>query len=205
VSFDDAGAEEELGADLGVRPSVMGKPCDLLLLRRDLVARVISALAHGLARGRQLASGAIGASLATHRGEHGVRVAQLLARLHPTVLAPQPFAVAQPAAVEAITPVLEALVAAVYASFAAMSPSTLSRPASRSTDQGTGQALHGREEPPTARLCRQRSNRWTSTSAWPARDDHTFVRDELDNIAADALLPARIGAEEDLPPREVGG
>jgi hypothetical protein len=37
-----------------------------------------------------------------------------------------------------------------------------------------------------------------------AFDDHAFVGGELDHIAADALLPARIGAEEDCPAREVG-
>ena len=45
-------------------------------------------------------------------------------------------------------------------------------------------------------------------SGWSSRgsaafDDHTFVGGELDHIAAGALLPARIGAEQDLPAREV--
>lgn len=44
-----------------------------------------------------------------------------------------------------------------------------------------------------------------SSHGFAAFDDHTFVRGELDNIAADAVLSARIGAEEDLPAREVGG
>src|SRR5215207_10667099 len=46
VPLDRAGAEEELGADLRVRPTVAREPGDVLLLGSELVARVVAALAH---------------------------------------------------------------------------------------------------------------------------------------------------------------
>ena len=49
VPFDRARAQEELRRDLGVRQAVAGEPRDLLLLRGELVARVIAPAAHLLA------------------------------------------------------------------------------------------------------------------------------------------------------------
>src|SRR3954451_16060241 len=63
VPFDRPRAEEELRADLGVRAPVAREPRDLLLLRRQLVARVVAALAHLLPRRQQLVPGALGEPL----------------------------------------------------------------------------------------------------------------------------------------------
>ena len=57
------------------------------------VARLDRALAGRLAGGEQLAAGAFGERLASHRGEHLVRGAQLLAGVEAAALAAQPLAV----------------------------------------------------------------------------------------------------------------
>src|ERR1700730_2326778 len=75
VPFDGPCADEQLRANLWVRPSVPGKPRDVLLLWGELVAGVVSALAHLLPRGQQIASSAVGESVCAHRGEHVVRIA----------------------------------------------------------------------------------------------------------------------------------
>ena len=49
VPFDRARGQEQLGADLGVGAAVAGQPGDLLLLRREPVARLGAALAYLLA------------------------------------------------------------------------------------------------------------------------------------------------------------
>ena len=98
MPFHGAWADEELRTDLRVRSPVPRKPRDLLLLRREFIARVVSALAHLLARGQQLATRALRESLRAHRGEHLVRSAQLLAGIDPPTFATQPFAVGQPSA-----------------------------------------------------------------------------------------------------------
>src|SRR5690242_19354569 len=54
MPFDRARAQEQLGADLGVRAPIAGEARDLLLLRRELVARVVAALADLLAGREQL-------------------------------------------------------------------------------------------------------------------------------------------------------
>src|SRR3954447_11664272 len=69
VPFDGARAEEELGADLRVRPPVAREPGDVLLLRGELVARVVAALAHLLAGGQQLVAGTFGEPRGAHRQE----------------------------------------------------------------------------------------------------------------------------------------
>src|SRR5689334_14282974 len=56
VVFDRTRADEELGADLGVRASVDGQARDLRLLRRQLVERLDCPLAHALAGRDQLAA-----------------------------------------------------------------------------------------------------------------------------------------------------
>src|SRR5882762_3598680 len=93
-----AWADEELRTDLRVRPPVTRKPRDLLLLGCELIARVVLALAHLLARGQQLATRTLSESLRTHRCEHVVRNVQLLAGIDPPTFATQPFAVSQPSA-----------------------------------------------------------------------------------------------------------
>ena len=66
-------------ADLGVREAVAGEPRDLGLLGGELVPGLDGAFADTLAGGQQLALGAAGERLDTHRVEHLERGAQLLA------------------------------------------------------------------------------------------------------------------------------
>ena len=73
---------------------------DLGLLRGELIACVCCAFAHRLAGGRQLAARTLGKSLGSHVAEHLVGAPQLLARIHPSVLAAQPLAVEQVGASE---------------------------------------------------------------------------------------------------------
>src|SRR5262249_33949519 len=98
VPFDGAGADEQLGRDLRVRPAVARESRDVQLVRREVVARVVAALAHLRAGGDQLAPRALGESARAHRGEALVRRAQLLARVDAPGLAPEPLAVVQPGA-----------------------------------------------------------------------------------------------------------
>src|SRR3954454_15936020 len=100
VPFDGARAEEQLGADLGVSSALSCQPCDVRLLRRQLVARLVAALAHRLAGGQQLTACAFGEPVGAHRREHLVRRAQLRTRIAPAVLTAQPLAVEQMAARE---------------------------------------------------------------------------------------------------------
>ena len=93
VPLHRAGAEEQLGADLGVRLPVGGEARDLHLLWGQLVERLDRALAHRLAGGQQLAAGALGERVHAHVREHRVSDSQLLAGVDAAVLAPQPFAV----------------------------------------------------------------------------------------------------------------
>ena len=100
VPLDGARAEEEPRADLLVRLPVRGEPRDLLLLRRELAARLVTPFAHLLAGREQLAAGALGERLGAEADEHLVGGAELLARVHPPVLTPQPLAVDQVRAAE---------------------------------------------------------------------------------------------------------
>ena len=70
---------------------VAGQAGDLRLLRRQLVARLDHPLADRLAGRRQLTTGPLGEPLGTHRDEHLMRRAQLLARVQPPVLTAQPL------------------------------------------------------------------------------------------------------------------
>ena len=79
VPFDGAGADEQLGGDLRVGPSVTGQPGDVLLLGGELVERVGLALADLLAGGEQLAACALGERLDAQLGEGVVGRAELLA------------------------------------------------------------------------------------------------------------------------------
>src|SRR5512132_2203701 len=95
VPLDRARAEEQLGADLRVGEPVAGEPGDLLLLRRERLARVERAAAHLPAGRGQLARGADGERLHPDLGEEVLGRPQPLARLAQTALAAQPLAVEQ--------------------------------------------------------------------------------------------------------------
>src|SRR4249920_3579040 len=95
MPFDRACAEEELCAYLRVREADPGEPGDLLLLRRELVARLVATLAHLLARCDQLAASALCERLHPDRDEHVVGRAQLLSRVETSPLAAQPLPVEQ--------------------------------------------------------------------------------------------------------------
>src|SRR3954451_9342897 len=96
VPLHGAGADVQLRTDLRVGATVAGKARDLLLLGRELVAGVVSALAHLLAGGQQLASRAICEPIRSHRGENVIGMAELLAGVDPPVLTAEPLAVAEP-------------------------------------------------------------------------------------------------------------
>src|SRR5919204_3665454 len=93
VVLDGARADEQLGADLWVGEPFASEPRDLFLLRRELIAGVVSALARLLARSQELVARAFGEPFRAHRGERVVREPQLLASVNPPILAPQPLAV----------------------------------------------------------------------------------------------------------------
>src|SRR6478736_2557755 len=100
VPLDGARAEEQLRADLRVRPACLGQPRDVLLLGRQLVARLVDALADLAAGGPQLVPGALGETVGAHGDERVMCTPELLASIDAPVRAPQPFAVQQPAAGE---------------------------------------------------------------------------------------------------------
>src|SRR4051794_2013375 len=100
VPFDGAGAEEELGADLGIRPAVAGELGDVLLLGSELVAGVVAALSDLLAGGQQLVPRTLGESLRAHREQRLARDPQLLARIDAPSLTAQPLPIEQARACE---------------------------------------------------------------------------------------------------------
>src|SRR5262249_14923481 len=93
VPLDGAGADEELGTDLGVRQAVTCEARDLLLLRGQLVARLCAPHAHLLAGCCELAACALRECIHADRREHVVRRSQLPPREHATTLASEPLAV----------------------------------------------------------------------------------------------------------------
>src|SRR5918994_1079311 len=95
VPLDSTGAKEQPGADLRIGKTVAREAGDLLLLRRELVARLHRALAHPPARRHELAAGTLGKRLHTDRVEHLVGGAQLHARIRTPTLPAQPLAVEQ--------------------------------------------------------------------------------------------------------------
>src|SRR4051812_42501212 len=95
MPLDGAGTEEELGADLRIRPAGERQPRDVLLLRCELIAGVVSALADRLTGREQLVSRALGKPFSADRLEHVMRAAQLLARVGAAALAAQPLSVQQ--------------------------------------------------------------------------------------------------------------
>src|SRR5947209_14605383 len=88
VVFDGARAEEQPRSDLWVRLPIGGQACNLLLLGRQVVAGVGRALAHGLARGDQLAARTPGECLGADRAQHVVCETQLLAGVDAALFAP---------------------------------------------------------------------------------------------------------------------
>ena len=100
MPLDRAGAEVELRADLRIRPAVAGESCDVLLLRRELIARLVEALAHLRAGGQQLVPRAFGERVGVHGDERVVCTPELLACVDASIRAAQPFAIEQPDAGE---------------------------------------------------------------------------------------------------------
>jgi hypothetical protein len=88
-------ADEEPGADLGVREPVARQPGDLCFLGGQLVASLDGALAGGHASGPQLAARPLRERLRADPLEHAVSRAQLLARVAAAALPAQPFPVQQ--------------------------------------------------------------------------------------------------------------
>jgi NADP-dependent 3-hydroxy acid dehydrogenase YdfG len=95
VPFDRAGAEEELGPDLGVGLPVAGARRDLHHLRGEAPVGFLRALAHGLAGGEQLPARALREPVRPDRPQHSVGAAELPAGVDPAVLAAEPLAVEQ--------------------------------------------------------------------------------------------------------------
>src|SRR3954469_1021542 len=96
VPLHRAGADVELRTDLRVGETVASEPRDLLFLGREVITGVVSALAHLLTGGEQLASRALGKSVRSHLGEEVIGLAELLAGVDPPVLTPQPLAIGEP-------------------------------------------------------------------------------------------------------------
>src|SRR4051794_24170378 len=88
-------AEEGPPTDLRIRQAFAGEPCDLPLLRGQIVATLDGPPPHLLAGGLKLLAGAVGERLHADRGHHLVRRAQLVARVDPAVLPAQPLPVEQ--------------------------------------------------------------------------------------------------------------
>jgi hypothetical protein len=93
VPFHGPGAQEEHASDLGVRKPVARKAGNLALLRCEVAARLVLALAHRFAGCKQLAAGALAECLHAELGEHVVRDAKLVARVDSAALAPQPLSI----------------------------------------------------------------------------------------------------------------
>jgi hypothetical protein len=95
VVLDRTRAEEQPGADLRIRQALAGQPRDLRLLSRQLKYGGDSALTGSFTGGLQLAAGARGERLHTHRLEHLVGGAQLIVRVRAAPLTAQPLPVQQ--------------------------------------------------------------------------------------------------------------
>ena len=97
VVLHGARADEELRADLRVRVAVARQPRDLELLGRQRIPVVGRDPARGLTGGEELAARPLCEPVGTHVAEALVCDTQLLARVDPTVLAPEPLSVHEPA------------------------------------------------------------------------------------------------------------
>src|SRR4051794_25509399 len=81
VPLDGARADEKPCADLDIGAALGGEPCDLRLLRSEVVARVGAALAHRLAGRHPLTAGAFGETIHADLCIHAVRNPELRARV----------------------------------------------------------------------------------------------------------------------------
>src|ERR1700733_12453952 len=95
VVLDGLAADEQLSRDVLVGSPVARHPCDPRLVRGEVVGRLDGPLAGRLARGQELAAGALGKCLGTHFNETLVRGSELLARIDAPPAPAQPFAVEQ--------------------------------------------------------------------------------------------------------------
>src|SRR5437763_15593079 len=93
VPLHRAGADEQLGTDLGVGVTLGGKSGDLGFLGRDFVAGVDGALAHRLAGGGEFAGRPLSEALDTHGGERLVCQSQVVASIDPPALATPPLTI----------------------------------------------------------------------------------------------------------------
>src|SRR5262245_8911766 len=93
MRFDSACNAVEQRDVLRIGGAFPGESGDLLLLRSQVVAHLVAALARLLARGDELAAGPLGERLHADGGEHVVGLAQLLARVDASALAAQPLPV----------------------------------------------------------------------------------------------------------------
>src|SRR5262249_35154538 len=93
VPLDRPRAKEQLGTDLRIRQSLRGEPRDLRLLRGEVGAGLVGALARRLAGTGQLAPCAFGEHRHADGAKHVVGRAELLPRIEPSALPSQPFAV----------------------------------------------------------------------------------------------------------------
>src|SRR6266516_362426 len=100
MPFDRVRAEEQPGADLGVREPVTGETSDLRFLWGERLVRRDDAFAQRGSRGPQLATCALGERLGAEPAQHVVRDAQLSTGIAAAVLPAQPLAVAEPDAGE---------------------------------------------------------------------------------------------------------
>ena len=85
----------QLGADFWVGSSLQSETGYLLLLGREVIARVLSSLADCLARRPQLMEGTFGERQHPDFSEHVVGAAELVSCIHAAVLATQPLTVEQ--------------------------------------------------------------------------------------------------------------
>jgi hypothetical protein len=95
VPLHGAAADEQLCGDLLVGSSLAGQLGDLLLLRSQVGAGVIAALARLFAGCLELSPRAFGEGLGAHGGERVQRGPKLVAGIDPPLLPAQPFAVDQ--------------------------------------------------------------------------------------------------------------
>jgi hypothetical protein len=90
-----SGADEELGADLGVGLALCRQPGDLRLLRCEDTARLHAAPPYRLARRLQLPAGPFGKRCGPEPARHVVGSPQVLAGVHAPLPATEPLAVEQ--------------------------------------------------------------------------------------------------------------
>ena len=203
VPLDGARAEEQLGADLRVRQAVAGEPGDLLLLRRELVARLGGC---ACAPSRPWRPARAGRARRTPPCPSSTNMswaaAQLLARVDAAVLAAQPLAVEQVRAGElrAQRRATQALDRFAVAAPRRPRPSLSSARAARSmpSAQSVSHALRRARRAASSAPCGELG---VAASWWPPRSARraTTRRDELRRVARSPRWPPR------APPRSGRG